>query len=89
MELELVTPSQFMGDIIGDLNSRRGRIEGIETHGETCMIRSLVPLADTFGYATALRSMSQGRATYSMQFHHYQQVPDNLMDQIAGRVKGR
>jgi len=89
MELELVTPSQFMGDIIGDLNSRRGHIEGIETHGETCMIRSLVPLADTFGYATALRSMSQGRATYSMQFHHYQQVPDNLMDQIAGRVKGR
>lgn len=89
MELEVVTPAQFMGDIIGDLNSRRGHIEGIETHGETCVIRSFVPLADTFGYATALRSLSQGRATSSMQFHHYQEVPDNLVDQISGRVKGR
>jgi elongation factor G len=89
MELELVSPAQFMGDIIGDLNSRRGHIEGIETHGETCVIRSFVPLADTFGYATALRSISQGRATSSMQFHHYAEVPASLLDQIAGRVKGR
>jgi elongation factor G len=89
MELEVVTPSQFMGDIIGDLNARRGHIEGIETHGETCIIRSFVPMADTFGYATSLRSLSQGRATYSMQFHHYQEVPGNLVDQITGRVKGR
>jgi elongation factor G len=89
MELEVVTPSQFMGDIIGDLNARRGHIEGIETHGETCIIRSFVPMADTFGYATSLRSQSQGRATYSMQFHHYQEVPGNLVDQITGRVKGR
>ena len=89
MELEVVTPAQFMGDVIGDLNSRRGHVEGIETHGETCVIRSFVPLADTFGYATTLRSLSQGRATYSMQFHHYQEVPANLVDQISGRVKGR
>lgn len=89
MELEVVTPAKFMGDIIGDLNSRRGHVEGMETHGETCVIRSFVPLADTFGYATTLRSQSQGRATYSMQFHHYQEVPANLVDQITGRVKGR
>jgi elongation factor G len=89
MELELVTPAQFMGDIIGDLSSRRGHVEGIETHGETCVIRSLVPLADTFGYTTTLRSLSQGRATSSMQFHHYQEVPANLVDQITGRIKGR
>jgi elongation factor G len=89
MELEVVTPAQFLGDIIGDLNSRRGHVEGIETHGETCVIRSFVPLGDTFGYATVLRSLSQGRATYSMQFHHYQEVPANLVDEITGRVKGR
>jgi elongation factor G len=89
MELEVVTPAQFLGDIIGDLNSMRGHVEGIETFGETCVIRSFVPLADTFGYATTLRSQSQGRATYSMQFNHYQEVPANMVDQISGRVKGR
>jgi elongation factor G len=89
MELELVTPAQFMGDAIGDLSSRRGRIEGIETHGDTSVVRSFVPLSDTFGYATALRSLSQGRATYSMQFHHYAEVPANLADQISGRDKGK
>jgi len=89
MDLEVVTPAQFLGDIIGDLNARRGHVEGIETHGETCVIRSFVPLGDTFGYATVLRSLSQGRATYSMQFHHYQEVPAGLVDQITGRVKGR
>jgi len=89
MDLEVVTPSQFLGDIIGDLNARRGHVEGIETHGETCVIRSFVPLGDTFGYATVLRSLSQGRATYSMQFHHYQEMPASLVDQITGRVKGR
>jgi elongation factor G len=89
MELELVTPAQFLGDIIGDLNSRRGHVDGIETHGETCVVRSFIPLADTFGYATMLRSLSQGRATYSLQFHHYQEVPVDLTDQITGRVRGR
>jgi elongation factor G len=71
------------------LSSRRGRIEGIETHGDTSVVRSFVPLSDTFGYATALRSLSQGRATYSMQFHHYAEVPANLADQISGRDKGK
>ncbi len=85
MELELVTPAEFMGDIIGDLNSRRGHIEGIETHGETAVIHALVPLADTFGYATQLRSISQGRATYSLQFHSYQQLPAEQAAEITGR----
>ncbi len=89
MELEVVTPAQFLGDIIGDLNSRRGHVEGIETHADTAVIRSFVPLADTFGYSTVLRSLSQGRSTYSMQFHHYQRVPDNLVDQVSGRIKGK
>ena len=85
MELELVTPAEFMGDIIGDLNSRRGHIEGIETHGETAVIHALVPLADTFGYATQLRSISQGRATYSLQFHSYQRLPAEQAAEITGR----
>jgi elongation factor G len=87
MELEIVTPSQFMGDIIGDLNSRRGHVDGIETHSDTCVVHSHIPLADTFGYATVLRSLSQGRATYSLQFHHYREIPENLVDKITGRIK--
>jgi len=87
MELEIVTPAQFMGDIIGDLNSRRGHVDGIQTHGETCVVHSFVPLSDTFGYATALRSLSQGRATYSLQFHSYREIPANLVDKLTGRIK--
>jgi len=88
MKLELVMPAQFLGDIIGDLNSRRGHIEGIETHAETCVVHSLVPLAETFGYATDLRSLSQGRATYSLEFACYREAPANLAEQIVARVKG-
>ena len=76
MKLEVVTPASFMGDVIGDINSRRGQIEGIETHGETCVIHCLVPLAESFGYATTLRSLTQGRATYSMEFHAVPRSPD-------------
>jgi elongation factor G len=89
MKLEVVMPAQFLGEVIGDLNSRRGHIEGIETHGDTCVVRALVPLADTFGYATALRSLSQGRATYSMEFYCYRELPANLAEQIEVRVRGR
>jgi elongation factor G len=89
MKLEVVMPAQFLGDVIGDLNSRRGHIEGIETHGETCVVRALVPLAETFGYATVLRSLSQGRATYSLEFHCYRELPANLTEQIEVRVRGR
>ncbi|HAV10064.1 MAG TPA: elongation factor G [Dehalococcoidia bacterium] len=89
MELEVVSPAQFLGDVIGDVNSRRGQIEGIETHGDTSVLKAYVPVAETFGYATALRSLTQGRATSSLQFHAYKQVPANIAEQITARVKGR
>ena len=86
MEVEIMTPTQFMGDILGDLNSRRAHIEGIESRAESSSIRCLVPLAETFGFAGDLRSLSQGRATYTMQFHHYEELPPNLTEQIAART---
>jgi len=82
MRLEVVTPEQFLGDIIADLNSRRGHIEGIDIHGEMRVIRSLVPLAETFGYATNLRSLTQGRATHAMEFYRYQGLPSELTDKV-------
>ncbi len=89
MKLEVVMPAQFLGDVIGDLNSRRGHVEGIETHGETCVVRALVPLAEIFGYATILRSLSQGRATHSLEFHCYRELPAGLAGQIEVKVRGR
>jgi elongation factor G len=89
MRLEAVTPSSFMGEVIGDLNSRRGQIQGIETHGETCVIHCFVPLAESFGYATTLRSLTQGRATYSMEFQQYSEVPANILEEMLAKSKGR
>ena len=88
MKVEVVTPEQYMGDVIGDLNSKRGQInEMTERHGAK-VIDAYVPLAEMFGYATGLRSMSQGRASYSMEFHHYQEVPSNVQATIIeGRAK--
>jgi len=88
MKLEVVTPEEFLGDVIADINSKRGHIEGIETHAETHVIRSLVPLAESFGYATSLRSLTQGRATHSMEFYCYQELPSELMAQViaVGRI---
>jgi len=86
MKLEVVTPEQFLGDIIGDLNSRRAHIEAIETHGDTSTIHALVPLAETFGYATSLRSQTQGRATHSMEFYRYQEMPAELVAQVTDKV---
>ena len=85
MKLDIVTPEQFLGDIIGDLNSRRGHIETIETRGGMCTIYSFLPLAETFGYTTSLRSLTQGRATHSMEFYQYQELPTGLMDEIKSR----
>jgi len=82
MRLEVVTPEQFLGDIIGALNSRRGRIESIETQGEMRVVYSFVPLAETFGYTTSLRSLTQGRATHSMEFYRYEALPTELVDEI-------
>lgn len=89
MRLEAVTPSSFMGDVIGDINSRRGQIQGIETHGETCVIHCFVPLAESFGYATSLRSLTQGRATYSMEFQQYSEVPAGILEEMLAKAKGR
>jgi len=82
MRLEVVTPEQFLGDIIAALNSRRGRIESIETQGDMRVVHSLIPLAETFGYATSLRSLTQGRATHSMEFYRYEELPAELVDEV-------
>jgi elongation factor G len=86
MEVEITTPNEFLGDIIGDLNSRRAHIEGIESHAESSTIRCLVPLAETFGFAGDLRSLSQGRASYTMCFHRYEELPQDLAEQIVAKV---
>ena len=89
MRLEVVTPSAFMGDVIGDINSRRGQVQGIETHGETCVIHCFVPLAESFGYTTTLRSLTQGRATSSMEFQQYSVVPASILEEMLAKSKGR
>jgi elongation factor G len=86
MKVEVVTPEAYMGDVIGDLNARRGRIEGIEQQGGARVIRALVPLAEMFGYATALRSATQGRATYTMEPSHYEEVPTSIADEVRARA---
>jgi elongation factor G len=88
MSVEVVTPEDYMGDVIGDLSSRRGRIEGMEQKGNSQAIRALVPLADMFGYATDLRSRTQGRATYTMQFHSYAEVPEAISKEIVAKATG-
>jgi elongation factor G len=77
-----------MGDVIGDLSSRRGRIEGMEQRGTSHVVTAQVPLGEMFGYATDLRSRTQGRATYTMQFDSYQQVPESIAEEIVKRVRG-
>jgi elongation factor G len=88
MVIEVVTPDDFMGEVIGDLNSRRGRVEGTEQRGKSLVIKAQVPLAEMFGYVTDLRSKTQGRASSSMQFHSYQQVPQSIATEIVARVRG-
>jgi elongation factor G len=85
MRVEVVTPEAYMGDVIGDLNARRGRIEGMEPQGMLRVIRAIVPLAEMFGYATAVRSSSQGRATYSMEPSHYEEVPTSIAEKVTAR----
>ena len=88
MAVEVVTPEEYMGDVIGDLSSRRGRVEGMEQRGSSHVVKAQVPLADMFGYATDLRSRTQGRATYTMQFHAYNEVPDSIAKEIIARARG-
>jgi elongation factor G len=89
MAVEVVVPEEYMGDVIGDLNSRRGRIEGMELRGTTQIIKSMAPLSEMFGYATELRSRTQGRGSFTMHFGRYEEVPAALAEEIVNRVQGR
>ena len=86
MKVEVVTPEDYLGDVIGDLNSRRGQVTGMDQRGNARVINALVPLANMFGYVNTLRSMSQGRAQFSMVFDHYEQVPQNVADEIKAKM---
>ena len=85
MKVEVVTPEDYTGSVIGDLNSRRGQIQGQDMRGNANVINAMVPLANMFGYVNNLRSMSQGRATFTMQFDHYEQVPANVAAEVQAK----
>ena len=86
MKVEVVTPEEYMGDVIGDLNSRRGNVQEMNTRGNANVIDAMVPLANMFGYVNNLRSLSQGRANYSMQFDHYEEVPSNVAEEVKAKL---
>ncbi|ENQ3108193.1 translation elongation factor 2 (EF-2/EF-G) [Bacillus sp. 491mf] len=88
MKVEVVIPEEYMGDIMGDVTSRRGRVEGMEARGNAQVVRAMVPLSEMFGYATALRSNTQGRGTFSMTFDHYEEVPKSISEEIVKKNKG-
>ncbi|GGA53662.1 elongation factor G [Kroppenstedtia guangzhouensis] len=88
MKVEVTVPEDYMGDVMGDINSRRGRVEGMEARGGAQVIRAMVPLAEMFGYATNLRSRTQGRGVYSMFFDHYEEVPKNISEEIISKASG-
>jgi elongation factor G len=87
--VEVVTPEEFMGDVIGDLNRRRGQVSGMEQRGNAQVVSATVPLAEMFGYATDVRSNTQGRATYTMQFERYDEVPPNIAEKVVGELQGK
>ena len=89
MDVEVVTPEEYLGDVMGDLNSRRGKIEGFSARKDAQVIKAIVPLSEMFGYATVLRSMTQGRAIYTMQFAHYSEVPKSIAEEIAEKSLGK
>ena len=89
MNLEILSPDDYLGDISGDINSRRGRIEGMELRGGARVIRILVPLSEMFGYATVLRTLTQGRGVFSMEFYQYEKTPANVQEEIIARIEGR
>ena len=86
MKVEVVTPEEYMGDVIGDLNSRRGQVQEMNTRGNANVINAMVHLANMFGYVNNLRSLSQGRASYSMQFDHYEQVPTAVAEEVKAKL---
>lgn len=87
MKAEIMVPAQFLGDIIGDLNSRRARIEVVESYKDSSVVRCFVPLAKTFGFVGDLRSLSQGRVTYTMAFYRYEKIPADLSEQIMASTR--
>jgi elongation factor G len=89
MAVEVVTPEEYLGDVMGDLNSRRGKIEGMNPRKDAQVVKAMVPLSEMFGYATVVRSMTQGRALYTMQFAHYEQAPKSIAEGIIEKVKGK
>ncbi len=89
MAVEVVTPEEYLGEVMGDLNSRRGKIEGITPRKDAQVVKAMVPLSEMFGYATQMRSMTQGRALYTMQFSHYDETPKSISEQIIEKVKGK
>jgi elongation factor G len=82
MDVEVTTPEQYLGDVMGDINSRRGKIRSMSEKGNLKIIKAYIPLSEMFGYATVLRSITQGRGTYTMQFSHYEEVPKNIAEKI-------
>jgi elongation factor G len=89
MRIEVVVPEEYMGTVNGDLSSRRGRLEGTEVRGTTQLIKAMVPLSEMFGYATELRSRTQGRGSFTMHFGQYEEVPKNLSEEIVAKIQGR
>ncbi len=88
MKVEVVIPDEYLGDVMGDITSRRGRLDGMEARGNAQVIRAYVPLSEMFGYATALRSNTQGRGNYSMEMDHYEQVPKSIADEVIKKHRG-
>jgi elongation factor G len=84
MKVEVTVPEEYMGDVMGDMNSRRGRIEGMEARNGAQVIRGFIPLSEMFGYATDLRSKTQGRGTYAMEMDHFEQVPKSIAEKVVG-----
>jgi elongation factor G len=88
MAVEVVLPEEYLGEVMGDLNSRRGRVSGMEARGGAQVVNATVPLSSMFGYSTDLRSATQGRATYTMTFDHYDQVPKAIAEELISKAKG-
>ena len=86
MKVEVVTPEEYMGDVIGDINSRRGQIQEMNTRGNAKVFNCMVPLENMFGYVNNLRSLTQGRANYSMEFDHYEEVPSNVAEEVKAKL---
>jgi elongation factor G len=89
MKVEVLTPEQNMGDVVGDLNRRRGQIEGMDSRGNAQVIKAKVPLSEMFGYVTQLRTLTSGRATSTMEFSHYNEAPANIAQDVIAKAKGK